>query len=222
MTFSPKWDDAFQAGTHLSTWPWSDLVSYVYRYAKPADGFRRVLELGCGAGANIPFFLSLGLNYHSVEGSANAVARVLAEHPNLNGKVVNEDFTQSISFDGPFDLVVDRAALIHNSTEAMLRTLRMVGDRMRPGGRFIGVDWFSTEHQDFVRGDETDPHTRTNFSAGPFAGIGQVHFCDREDLEGLFAGAGLRLERLEHKRTEVRLPDNGDQFAYWNLVATRP
>lgn len=221
MTFSPEWDDAFRADTHISTFPWSDLVSFVHRYAKPADGFRRVLELGCGAGANIPFFLRLGVTYYSVEGSPNAVARVLAAYPDLKDRVVNGDFTQVIPFDGSFDLVVDRAALVHNPTDAIRRTLKMVSDRLRPSGKVIGIDWFSSEHQDSAGGDAVDLHTRTNFTAGPFAGIGNVHFCDHEHLADLVTQAGLRLEHLEHKQTEAIFPAKRDRFGYWNFVAVK-
>ena len=59
MTFSQEWDNRFKENKNISIWPWSDLVSFVMRYAKPSNPQFRVLELGCGAGANIPFFLSL-------------------------------------------------------------------------------------------------------------------------------------------------------------------
>jgi SAM-dependent methyltransferase len=222
MSFSPQWDTAYRAGSHLSRWPWSDLVSFVYRHAKPADGFHTVLELGCGVGANIPFFLSLGVDYYAVEGSQSAVAHAVAAYPNLAGKIAAGDFTRGIVFAGPFDLVVDRAALIHNSTEAMLRALRMVGAKLRPGGKLIGIDWFSSEHEDAVHGDEVDSHTRRNLGAGPFAGVGNVHFCDEKHLADLLSKAGLKLELLEHKRTEIVFPSKRDHFGYWNFVAVKP
>jgi SAM-dependent methyltransferase len=222
MSFSPEWDDAYRSGTHLSRWPWSDLVSFVYRYAKPTDGFNRVLELGCGVGANIPFFLDLGVIYYAVEGSPNAVARILAAYPDLQERVVNTDFAELIPFSGPFDLVVDRSALIHNPTEAMRGTLRMISDRLRPGGKFIGIDWFSSDHQDFAGGELVDLSTRTNFKAGEFSGIGNVHFCNEEHLSNLIAEAGLLLEYLEHKRTEVLVSASCDRFGYWNFVAIKP
>ena len=56
MNFSKEWEERYRENTHLSVWPWSNLISYVMRYARPENKDFSVLELGCGAGANIPFF----------------------------------------------------------------------------------------------------------------------------------------------------------------------
>src|SRR5579864_7912531 len=153
MAFSVEWDARFRTNQNISVWPWSDLVSYVNRYAKPGDGYKRVLEIGCGAGANIPFFQSLGVDYFAIEGSASIVARLHESHPRLKDQIVVGDFTQFLPFTGLFDLVVDRSAITHNTTEAIRDTLTMICDRLRRGGKLIGIDWFSTSHQDAQRGD---------------------------------------------------------------------
>jgi len=60
----------------------SDLISYVMRYARPSGKGCRVLELGCGAGANIPFFKSLGAEYFGIEGSGAVVEMLLKKRRN--------------------------------------------------------------------------------------------------------------------------------------------
>src|SRR5579859_3623240 len=100
MTFSPEWNRAFLANTHMSAWPWSDLVSYVNRYAKPAQGYRRVLELGCGVGANVPLFLRLGVDYFAIEGSEAAVEMLGQAYPDLKDRVIVGDFTRDLVFEG--------------------------------------------------------------------------------------------------------------------------
>jgi SAM-dependent methyltransferase len=222
MTFSPAWDRAFQASTHISVWPWSDLVSYVNRYAKASDGYQRVIELGCGVGANIPFFLRSGVDYCAVEGSHAAVARLHEAYPELSEKVVVADFTRSIPFAGPFDLVIDRSALTHNATDAVRRALTIIFERLRTGGKLISLDWFATDHQDARAGDEVDPHTRTNLSSGTLADLGLVHFSDQAHLLDLFGSTGFRVDRLEHKVSEVTFPENGAKMAGWHVVATKP
>jgi len=108
MNFSEEWESVYRVGAHMSVWPWSDLVSFVHRHAKPADGFRRVLEVGCGAGANIPFFLKLGVDFYGIDGSPEIVGMLHKSFPQLRDNIVLGDFTQSLPFAGQFDLVVDR------------------------------------------------------------------------------------------------------------------
>ena len=82
MTFSNEWDQRYQENTHMSIWPWSDLVSFVKRYSKSIK-VSRVLELGCGAGANIPFFKSLKVDYYAIDGSKTAVQRLWNRFRNI-------------------------------------------------------------------------------------------------------------------------------------------
>jgi SAM-dependent methyltransferase len=185
-------------------------------------GFRRVLEIGCGAGANIPFFDRLGVEYAGVEGSEFVVAKLIATLPHLQRKIAVADFSESIPFAGPFDLVVDRAALTHNTTAAIRRGLRLIHDVLRPGGRLIGINWFSIAHSDAVAGDGVDEYTRTNISAGPFAGIGLVHFSDRTHIVDLLDSAEFRVERLDHHEIDGAIPADGCRLGWWNFVAVKP
>ena len=82
MSFSNEWEESYAAGTHLSIWPWSDLVSLVYRHC--ADLIRergKVLELGCGDGGNlIPMAVELpGSRFTGIE---------LAQRPAEKGRQV--------------------------------------------------------------------------------------------------------------------------------------
>jgi SAM-dependent methyltransferase len=223
MGFSPEWEAVYSQGMQNSIWPWSDLVSYVMRYARPEGTSRRVLELGFGAGANVAFFSSLGFEYFGTEGSQSAVNRVsrrFADRPGI--ALACCDFTRSIPFDGPFDLVVDRSSLTHNSTPAIRECLRAVGTRMKRGAKFIGIDWFSTENPQFLAGRESgDYHTRCGFASGQFKDVGIVHFSDEGHLVDLFTTSGFEMQRLEHKCNQVLMPKEGDRMAWWNFVAVK-
>jgi SAM-dependent methyltransferase len=219
MTFSGEWETLFKANTHISVWPWSDLVSAVSRFCRPAEEFNRVLELGCGVGANIPFFLRRGNEYSAVEGSASAAAMVQTAYPSLAGRITCGDFTCDLP-PGPFDLVVDRAATAHNTTEAIRRTLQMVHERLRPGGKLIGIDWFSSAHEGAMRGVAVDSHTRRDIESGSLSGLGEVHFFDRQHLTEMLETAGFRIEFLEHKQSELYGAAE-QRRAWWNFVAAR-
>lgn len=220
--FSPEWDERYRANTNLSIWPWSDVVSYTHRHASPREGFRRVLELGCGAGANIPFYVQLGCDYHAIEGSPAIVETLHRRFPALAGQIACGDFTQAQPFQGPFDLVIDRASVTHNTTDAIRRALELAADALRPGGKYLGVDWFSTAHEDATRGEAVDAHTRRAIDSRNFAGVGNVHFSDAEHLLDLFGGAGLRVDVLDHTQRQIVVGPLPTRFATWLVLATKP
>ena len=220
MGFSSGWDSTYRTGQHMSEWPWSDLVSLVHRHAKPENGYRRVLELGCGAGANIPFLQSLGMDYCAVEGSSFIVARLRARFPEIAANIVVGDFTQKIPFTSRFDLVIDRASVTHNTTTGIRRALALVADVLRSGGKLIGLDWFAADHSAAKFGTPLDSHTRTGLS-GTFTGIGAVHFSDRQHLLALMQDAGLSIEHLAHKEIKTEIPADGERMCSWNFVASK-
>lgn len=219
MSFSHEWNEAFKNATHLSVWPWSDLVSHVMRHAQPVNPEYKVLELGCGAGANIPFFRWLKVDYSAVEGSPAIVEKLWERFPDLKEKIVVADFTRVIPFGDRFDLIVDRASLTHNSTSAIKNALALVKKVLKPEGKFIGIDWFSTHHTDYSEGrDAEDDFTRKDIQSGPFCDVGRVHFSDRTHLEYLFED--FEFLTLEHKTVHKKVPLGKIEhcFAMWNFI----
>lgn len=219
--FSCEWEARYQVGTHISVWPWTDVVAHVHRYAKPRGGFNNVLELGCGAGANIPFFTSRGDEYFALDGSATIVASLHERFPDLVSRIVVADFTCEIPFDIVFDLVVDRCSLTHNDTASIERCLALVAGRTRKGGLFIGVDWFTDEHSDARKGTPVDPNTRCDIDSSTLHDLGCVHFSDREHLEAIFERAGFDVAALERKTVRMLTGEERRVRDTFNFVAVR-
>ena len=186
MAFLSEWNQRYNENTHLSVWPWSDLVSYVMRYAYSKKKEFRVLELGFGAGANIPFFLSLGYNYYGIDGSAIIVNKLKKKFPHIKKNLIIGDFTNHIPFKEKFDLIVDRSALTHNTTEEIRQCLELVYEKMKPDAKYIGIDWFSTMHSDYLTATKVDNYTKRNYTNGQFANVGNVHFSNKSHLLDLF------------------------------------
>lgn len=213
MTYSTEWDAQYLAGRQMTVWPFTDLVGLVKRF-QPALAGRRVLELGCGVGANAPFFITEGAIYHGIDGSQAAIDATMA------GSCVVGDFTKSIPFGWvlSFDLVVDRAAVTHNDTASIQACLALVFERLKSGGLYIGVDWFSHNHDEYANGDpDGDEYTKCGYTEGQFAGVGKAHFSDYGHLCKLFER--FEILRIEEK-TVQRHP--GGRAATWNLVARKP
>ncbi len=205
----------------MSIWPWSDLIHFVMMYSRPTGKEFSVLELGCGAGANIPFFKSLGIKYFGVEGSESIIKKLREKYPELKDNLIaedfTEDFTKDIPFDQQFDLIIDRDSITHNPTNGIKNCIEIIKKKLKNDGSFIGIDWFSTKHSDFKKGESTeDEFTKGNFSEGQFVGIGKVHFSDKEHLLELFKD--FNFISIKHKFLESVLPEEDSNLATWSFV----
>jgi hypothetical protein len=225
MSFSNDWESVYKSQQHLSVWPWSDLVTlFMRRYflliksgRKPSS--IKVLELGVGAGANVPLFEKLGVEYIGIDGSNTVVSLLSLQYPNM--KFIEADFTSKLNFEfNYFDFIIDRASLTHNSTESIKSCLLSCLDILNINGLFIGIDWFSVEHDAYKHGEFIDSNTKKSIKDGYFAGLGNVHFSTEEHLRNLFIK--YNIEEISHKVIEYK----GDsilfnKFASYNIIASK-
>jgi len=219
MTFSSEWEKRYQPNMKMSIWPWSDLITYVIRYASPKKKKMRVMELGCGAGANIPFFLDQNFKYYGVDGSKTMINKLKKKFPKIKDNLVVSDFTKQIQFEEKFDLVIDRASLTHNTTNEIKNCLEIIFNKMEKNAMYIGIDWYSTHHHDysnFVK--KLDRYSRADYSKGQFVDVGTVHFTNKLHLQKLFNKFEILV--LEHKVITRKIPKE-KKFASWNFVAKK-
>lgn len=216
-----NWDRVYREARHRSVWPWSHVVTLVNRHVPEFRSGIRVLELGCGAGANIRFFVENGAEFWGIEGSESMVVQLRLAFPELADRLICADFTHPVEIEGSFDLVLDRGSITHNSTAAVVRTMDLVHDYLRPGGWFIGTDWFGTGSDEYCNGTPTDdPYVRDDFEDGPFADVGVTHFFDREHVEQMLGP--LDLVALYRRTTDRVFPDPPHSHEAWDVVARRP
>jgi len=218
MSFSNNWENIYRAKQQLSVWPWSDLVSSVMHFAEPANEKLRVLEIGCGAGANIPLFDSLNADYYGIDGSATIIEKLKQAFPDKSHQLHACDFTKEFYFDGPFDLIIDRGSLTHNCDADIRKSINLAFLALRKSGKLISVDWFSSEHSGNTAGEPgDDPYTRINFQTGPLIGTSIAHFSDQENIEDIFSK--WTIVRLDHRTATPVIPKAGNFSASWNIVA---
>jgi SAM-dependent methyltransferase len=221
MSFSESWESNYAQGRQWSRWPWSTLVSFVHHFCPMEKQDYRVLELGCGVGANVPFFKSLGVNYFAVEGSRTAVDYLHTQFPELKKCILQGDVTQPFPFSFQFDLIVDRGCLTCNSLPSLRKAVNCIENSLAPEGLFIGVDWFSASHPytSLGIGLMEDSSTRTNFPDGPLAGIGPARFFTQEEIENLFRNFTF-LSLSEETRKSFPANKRQDN-AVWHFVVRK-
>lgn len=221
MSFSKEWESIYSKNEQMSIWPWSDLVQLVMRHARPNGQSFNVLEVGVGAGANIPFFKSLDVNFYGVDGSPTIVNSLIKKYPELSEKLKVADFTKELPFDEKFDLIVDRASLTHNSKSGIRSALSLIKNALKENGCFIGIDWWSPKFSEMHKGTPLpdDSSSRTNFTNSRLEGIGVTHFADKADMLDLLSD--FKIELLEHKTIKREIPDDGWCIGAWNFVVKK-
>lgn len=222
MGFSNEWDNIYKSNMHLSIWPWSDLVSLVKRYVKINAGCK-ILELGCGAGANIPFLSGFEqVEYYAVEGSSHIVNKLKDKFADNRIHIECSDFTKGIPFDEKFDLVVDRSAITQNSTKDIKKVVSDIHSQyLNEQGYFIGVDWHSvcsSFFQDDSQEYETVDEWTRIYNTGHLAGCGMSHFSDASHMKELFKD--FRIDVLYEKRYVYDVPKMQIRGA-WDSVAVK-
>lgn len=188
MPFSKEWDKVYENKNSGSFWPWSDLISLYYKINSDLPNKSKVLELGFGKGANIPFFIKNNINYFGVEGSKNAFNQTIDNYPGIKNKLFNYDFTHELyKLNCKFDLVFDRASISHNNKLDISKIILQISKILNDQGYFIGIDWFSDEHYEFGQGFEIDDKmTKLFHKDSYFGGFGKVHFVNEVSLREYF------------------------------------
>ena len=223
-----KWESIYSNGGQLNAWPFSDLVSVFMRHKsylfdnKKHNGPLRVLELGFGAGNNIEFFLSQGIEYHGIEFSKSAFDWTKQRFSKLEvDNLVLGSFSNKKLYDGKFDAIIDRGSITCCTNLEVMQTMSAVSDSLNVGGLFFGVDWFSKNHSDFfLPSTFVDSFTRRDFAEGQFRNTGDTHFVNHEEILNIFKD--FRIHSLTEKIVRSDVPKmNSHQFASWCIVAEK-
>lgn len=219
------WEGKY-AGGHRQGYPWDMVVSFLMRaprvLGRPATEIR-VLELGCGTGANLWCAAREGFEATGVDISATAIdgAKAMFAAEGLAGRFVQSGFSPLPFEDARFDIVIDRGALtcvtLPEIQAALDETRRVLGS----GGLFFSQG-FSTDHASMASGEAVPgaKGTRRQMTRGTLAGLAQITFLDREDIGALF-DTGWTLTQLQHVTIREELSEVPLAHCEWRLVAQK-
>jgi SAM-dependent methyltransferase len=214
MSWEQVWEDIFKTQA-WGKYPSENLIRFVARnfYSAPDRGQIRILEVGCGPGANIWFLAREGFSFVGIDGSGTAIARA--------GQRLDEDIPcwrsrgelrvgdiGCLPFaDDVFDAVIDVEAIYTNSWDASMEIFREIGRVTKSGGKL-----YSQTFATGCWGDGTgEPagHNAWRCSEGPLAGKGLTRFTALEEIPQLLRGfdvssVELVTMSLNNRRSEIR------------------
>lgn len=213
------WEEKYASG-HAQRYPWDSVVSFVFRNIPPGldKNKIRILEVGFGTASNLWFAAREGFDVYGVEASKSAVDYAISrmDRDGLVADLRCGDL-ESLPFeDDMFDLVIDRSALTCNEIDKMKRSITDIHRVIKPGGHFLFTP-FSVEHSSASAGRSGAGKTRIDIDAGSLAGIDQVCFLDRDDINILLKD-GWNIKSIRHIRSEETIDDRTDVQAEWQVI----
>ncbi len=217
MPWNPVWEEVFKSRA-WGKYPPEELIRFVARnfYAAPDRSEIKILEVGCGTGANMWYLAREGFSAYGIDGSATGIEigkhRLTEEGLKANWSI--GDISDSVSnySANTFDAVIDVCCFQHNHIEAIHHILEQVNYVLKPGGKFFSM-LVAADSYGAGTGEEITPGTFLDVKVGPLQGIGLVHFFKPEELEPLFrAFTPLHIEYSARS-----LNDGRNVYKHWVL-----
>lgn len=190
--YNSHWEDIFRT-RNWGEYPNEDLIRFVKRSINnrivPQNG--RLLEMGCGPGANLIFFRKEGLKLAAIDISPSAIKK--AKETLMQNQLFVEDevdlrqgnFSSLPWKDEYFDMIVDNFAIYANTADVVKISVEEAFRVLKKDGVLFSKFW-GKNTTGFGEGKQLGPNTFNEIPNGPCFKMGIAHFVDEVELEQLF------------------------------------
>ncbi len=197
--WDPVWEEIFRS-REWGKYPPEHVIRFVARnfYRVPDRKNVRLLEVGCGPGANVWFMAREGFTVPRIDGSSIAI-RQASERLSREGLAADlrvGDYSTIPCPDSSFDGVVENVSLYCNRWGVVRRALGEIRRILKPGAQFLS-SLFSDRTWGYGRGTMVEPDGFIDITEGPLAGAGFVLFLNQARVYELFRDfADIAMERI--------------------------
>lgn len=184
-SWDPVWEGLF-AAQEWGKYPAESLIRFVARHFYAEDrAATRILEVGCGPGANIWYLAREGFAAYGMDGSASALAtaRARLQHEGLTAELQCGDILSLPYPDAFFDAVLDAECLYANNYAATRRILAEIRRVLKPQGRLYSRTF---SEQTTLGCPRTESLEYKSVPSGPMAGKGFVRLSTEASIHALY------------------------------------
>lgn len=219
MGWDPVWERIFQEH-EWGKYPSESLIRFIAKnFYNTCRKDIKILEVGCGVGANIWYMAREGFNVYGIDGSASAInkAEIFLEAEKLKADLKTGDAAM-LPYDGSyFDAVIDIECLYSNSRADAEKILAEIKRVLKNEGLFYS----RTIADDICIGRSRKKIAEmeyTDVSDGPLAGRGLARLSTREQCRELY-GKFLTVMSIDSLVTTF---NNGSvKVSEWNIICRK-
>ena len=194
----PVWEQLFSK-QELGKYPPEHVIRFVARnfYGAPKREEIKLLEVGCGRGANGWYAASEGIDVSGIDGSPSAIRRAQdrLQKTRLTADLKVGDFCGKLPWpDETFDGVIENLSLYTNRRVRIKQAVSEIRRVLKPKGKFQSC-WFNRETWGYGLGNEVEPGGFENITEGPLRDRGFCLFVREDDVREFLSG--LTIESIE-------------------------
>lgn len=218
-SFDNTWEEIHKS-QEWGKYPSEDIIRFVARnyYNKERKNIK-ILDFGCGAGANAWYLAREGFDTYAFDGSASAVmkAKSYLAKENLEAHFEVAD-ALDISYENNFfDCIIDSAVVYANTIKNITDMYEKIYNLLVPAGKLFATGLFTPNTAGYGTGILLEKNTFKDLTEGALAGRGTVHFFEKEEILELLDSIGFHNINIDvTKRT-----DRGKIVEYWIVSADK-
>lgn len=219
--FDEKWEE-IHSESQWGKYPSEEVIRFVARnYYSRNRKETKLLDLGCGAGANSWFMAREGFKVYAFDGSSSAVERarkrMMEEGVDVEIKVA--DAVETYYENEFFDAVIDNAVIYANKISSIKDILKESYRILKKDGKHFSSGLFTAETTGYGTGELLEYNTYRNLTKGPIADLGTIHFFTKEEIMELWTEAGFRNVKIDRY---TRTDNNEDiNISYYVVEANK-
>jgi ubiquinone/menaquinone biosynthesis C-methylase UbiE len=219
MAWDPSWDSVFQNNA-WGKYPSESLIRFIAKnYYSRSRKDVKILEIGCGPGANVWYMSREGFSAYGIDGSATAIgqARKRMAGDNLSADLRVGDATRLPYEDGTFDAAIDVECLYSNPEEGAKKMLAEASRVLKKDGMLFS----QTFAEDMYAGSSNKKTGDLEYSAisdGPLAKQGYARLTDKASMARLY---GSLFKILSADKMTYTVNNGGVKISEWIIICAK-
>ena len=221
MAWDKTWEYVYK-NRDWGKYPNEELIKFMARnfYSNLSRSNIKILELGCGPGANMWYLAREGFEIHGIDGSSTAIKKCIkrlnTEVKNWKGKIQVGDIVNIPYPNNFFDAVVDLEAVTHNSFEHSIQIYDESFRVLKNNGKI-----FSRTFANGTWGESTGKKMGRNawsVNAGPMKNhCNIVRFTKKNQIKTLFK----KFKKINIEKTSYSLKNQKYKINEWLIYGKK-